>query len=230
VLSFVYCISSVENLSFVFQLTMPDLPSFPIATPIPFSLYVETDTKPMHQSDMPVGTTLFPAPPAASDVTIFLRRWVELRARRLTRQVTDESKLLGSLGDRKCVSLVRKETNTPEWMPDDGRKGHGIWRRSVKFDSTVSIPYAPTFSTKIVECGYQLKFHIPYPGFRNDVTIVLPIRLNAGVGCPPPPAGAAGSSSITYADVLPAGPPPMLDLPPAYWSGDQHGWDADEKS
>jgi len=184
----------------------------------------------MHQSDAPVSTTLFPAPPAASDVTIFLRRWVEMRARRLTRQVTDERKLLGSLGDRKWVASVRKETNAPEWMPDADKKGHGIWRRSVKFNSTVSIPYAPTFNTRIVECGYQLTFLVPYAGFGNDVKIVVPIRLNAGVGCPPPPAGAAGSSSITYADVLPAGPPPpMLDLPPAYWSED-HGWDADEKS
>ncbi|KAJ7198577.1 hypothetical protein GGX14DRAFT_666099 [Mycena pura] len=219
-------------------ITIPDLPSFPIATPIPFSFYVETDTKPMHDSDGALvdkhGKPLFPAPPAiSSDVLFHLLRSVDLRVRQRTRRVEDSYALFGSLGDPRCVAAVRQETNAPEWIPDPGHKdekGRGFWRRSVKFESTVSIPYAPTFRTETVEWQYQLKFVLPFPGIGNDMRILLPIRLDPGSACPPPPIGAAGSSSTTYADVLPAGPPPpMLDLPPAYWAGDHHDWDTDDK-
>ncbi|KAJ7198578.1 hypothetical protein GGX14DRAFT_666107 [Mycena pura] len=193
------------------HISMPDLPSFPVATPIPFSFYVETDTKPMHDSDdAPVdkhGKPLFPAPPAMlSDVLFHLLRSVELRVRQHTRQVKESHELFGNLGD---PAAVRRETNAPEWIPNPGhkdKKGRGFWRRSVKFESTVSIPYAPTFRTETVEWKYELEFVLPFPGVGNDMRILLPIRLDPGSACPPPPIAAAGSDSTTYtANGSPAG-------------------------
>ncbi|KAJ7496802.1 hypothetical protein FB451DRAFT_1119777 [Mycena latifolia] len=219
------------------KLTLPEMNSFPIATAIPFRFYIETDTKPMSMSDGPVdkhGKPLFPAPPAlSSDVKVHLDRRAEIRVRQRTRHVEDVFTLEGGLGDKKRVAAVRQVIEEPEWIPAPGSKddkGRGIWRRAVHFDSEVAIPYAPTGNTETLDWQYNLRFVVPFPGINNDLQFEVPIRLDPGSACPPPPVGVAGSSSITYADVLPAGPPPpMLDLPPSYWAGDHHSWDLDEK-
>ncbi|KAJ7125226.1 hypothetical protein C8R44DRAFT_703420 [Mycena epipterygia] len=220
------------------KLTIPDMPSFPIATSIPFSFSVETETKPMRISDDPVdkhGKLLFPTPPAlSSDVKLGLHRKAEIRVREKTRYVEDVFDLQGSLGDVTRVAAVRQVIDEPQWIPTPGskdEKGRGIWRRRVHFESAVAIPYAPTWNTEILDWQYDLRLVVPFPGIGNDLQLDVPIHLDPGSACPPPPVGVPGSSSITYADVLPAGPPPpMLDLPPAYWAGDHHRWDSDEKS
>ncbi|KAJ7655367.1 hypothetical protein B0H17DRAFT_1099100 [Mycena rosella] len=219
------------------KLKMPTMSSFPIATAIPFGLHIETKTKTMHISDSPVdkhGKPLFPALPAlSSDVKLALHRRTEIRVRNRTRQVEDIFDLKGSLGDVTRVASVRQVVDEPEWIPTPGttdEKGRGIWRRAVHFESEVSIPYAPTCSTETVDWQYDLRFVVPFPGIGNDLVLDVPIQLDPGSACPPPPVGTPGSSSITYADILPAGPPPLLDLPPSYWAGDHHAWDLDEKN
>ncbi|KAJ7104575.1 hypothetical protein C8R43DRAFT_1047283 [Mycena crocata] len=218
-------------------LSIPDLPSFPIAIPIPFSFHVTTETKPLERSDGPEdkkGKPLFPAPPTVSaDVTQVLRREAIVRVRGRTRQVDDTYDLQGirSLGDAKRVQQARALqaiVDEPEWIPKDD-KNHGVWRRTVHFNSTLSFPFAPTYSTETLDWVYMLQFVVPFPGIGNDLKLKLPLHLGPGSACPPPPIGAPGSSSLTYADVLPAGPPPMLDLPPAYWTGDDHEWEDEKK-
>ncbi|KAJ7639619.1 hypothetical protein DFH06DRAFT_1431857 [Mycena polygramma] len=219
------------------RLTIPAMGSFPIATDIPFRLHVETETKLMHVSDAPVdkhGKPLFPAPPAlSSDVKLVLHRRAEIRVRQRTRHVEDIYDLEGSLGDAKRVAAVHQVIDEPEWIPAPGskdEKGRGIWRRAVHFESAVAIPYAPTTNTEILDWEYNLRFIVPFPGIGNDLQLEVPIRLDPGSACPPLPVGTPGSSNMTYADVLPAGPPPpMLDLPPSYWAGDHHAWDVDDK-
>ncbi|KAJ6478046.1 hypothetical protein C8R47DRAFT_1139217, partial [Mycena vitilis] len=219
------------------KLTIPAMGSFPIATNIPFRLHVETETKPMHISDAPVdkhGKPLFPAPPAlSSDVKLVLHRRAEIRVRQRTRHVEDIYDLEGSLGDAKRVAAVHQVIDEPEWIPTPGskdEKSRGIWRRAVHFESAVAIPYAPTTNTEILDWEYNLRFIVPFPGIGNDLQLEVPIRLDPGSACPPPPVGTPGSSNMTYADVLPVGPPPaMLDLPPSYWAGDHHAWDVDDK-
>ncbi|KAJ6582152.1 hypothetical protein B0H19DRAFT_1252283 [Mycena capillaripes] len=220
------------------RLMIPAQDSFPIATDIPFSFHIETDTKPMHISDSPVdkhGKPLFPAPPdLSSDVKLLLHRRAEIRVRQRTRHVEDIYTLEGSLGDAKRVAAVRQVIDEPEWIPTPGvkdKKGHGIWRRAVHFESAVAISYAPTTNTETLDWKYNLRFVVPFPGMLNDLQLDVPIHLDPGSPCPPPPVGTPGSSNMTYADVLPAGPPPvMLDLPPSYWAGDHHAWDLDEKN
>ncbi|KAF8150449.1 hypothetical protein K438DRAFT_1988410 [Mycena galopus ATCC 62051] len=198
------------------RLTIPKLDSYPIATAIPFSFHVETETKPMpisHASG-PVdkhGRPLFPALPAlSSDVRLAIHRRAEIRVRRYTRHVEDDFDLKGSLGDVTQVAAIHQVSDEPEWIPASGpkdKKGH-----------------------EILDWQYNLLFVVPFPGIGNNLRLEIPLHLHPGSACPPPPIGAPGSSSMTYADVLPAGPPPMLDLPPSYWTGEHHVWDADEKS
>jgi len=218
-------------------LSIPNLPSFPIATPIPFNLEVETETKLVHRSDRPEekGKQLFPAPPArSSEVKQVLVRTTEIRARRLTRRAEDTFDLQGirSLGIEK-VSLVRAVEavrDGAEWIPKEGKEDRGTWKRKVHFNSTLTFSFAPTFSTETLDWIYVAQFVVPFPGIGNDLKLQFPIHLGPGSACPPPPIGVPGSSTLTYADVIPAGPPPpMQDLPPAYWAGDDHDWDDEKK-
>ncbi|KAJ7072747.1 hypothetical protein C8F01DRAFT_1076633 [Mycena amicta] len=217
------------------RVTIPDLPSFPMSTRFPFSVYIETDTKPMKREDCPDGPVdknqkpLFPAPPTlSSEVKFNLYRWSQLRVRSRVRQVDNTYKVLKSVGDATCVAAVVHTESPPEWIPAPGskdEKGKGFWRRSIKFESSASMNYAPTFQGETLEWKYQLSFIVPFSGIGNDLKIFIPIQLDPSV------AGSSSAGASSYADVLPPGPPPMLDdLPPAYWAGDHHGWDGDEKT
>ncbi|KAJ7640795.1 hypothetical protein DFH06DRAFT_1215247 [Mycena polygramma] len=182
------------------------------------------------------GKPYFPAPPTqASRLTLGLRRRATIRVRDRIRHVEDSYDLQGirSFGDAKPVARPHVEVTVddPVWIPKDDKdekKARGIWRRAVHFNSTLAFPFAPTFNTETIDWAYTLQVVVPFPGIGNDLKLEVPIHLGPGSACPPPPIGAAGTSSLTYADVLPAGPPPMLDLPPSYWTGDDHDWD--EKS
>ncbi|KAJ7072926.1 hypothetical protein C8F01DRAFT_1243941 [Mycena amicta] len=221
------------------RVTIPDLPSFPMSTQFPFSVYIETDTKPMKREDCPDGPVdknqkpLFPAPPTlSSEVKFNLYRWSQLRVRSASRveQVHNTYKVLKSVGDATCVAAVVHTESPPEWIPAPGSKDKGFWRRSIKFESSASMNYAPTFQGETLEWKYQLRFIVPFSGIGNDLKIFIPIQLDPSTPCPPLPASSS-AGALSYADVLPPGPPPLLDdLPPAYWAGDHHGWDGDEKT
>ncbi|KAJ7754566.1 hypothetical protein B0H16DRAFT_1542796 [Mycena metata] len=242
--------------------SIPDLPSFPIATPIPYSFQIVTETKTVDHSDHPDdkhGHPLFPAPPTLStDLTQILCRKIECRVRtdnifsRTKPKYTHHEKRTETFDlqknrrleekDRKaptdygqtesitCTQAVEAIVDEPEWIPKD-HKSRGIWRRSVRFTSTLTLPFAPTLSSETIDWQYILQFVVPFPGLTNNFKLEIPLELGPGLACPPPPTGAPGSSNHSYADVLPAGPAPsILDLPPAYWGEDGHDWDDDKKS
>ncbi|KAJ7689771.1 hypothetical protein B0H17DRAFT_1065849 [Mycena rosella] len=214
-------------------LWIPDLASFPISTPIPFSFHIVTETKVIDRSDRPEdkhGKPLFPAPPTSStQLTQVLRRQTEVRVRDIIRYEEDTFDLQGTrnLGDAAQLRGVDAVVDELQWIPKEG-KDRGVWRRGAHFNSTLSFPFAPTVRTKTLDWLYVLQFVVPFPGIGNDLKLEFPIHLGPGSPCPPSPNGMHGLSSRTYAEVLPAGPPPMLDLPPSYWAGDDHDWD-DEK-
>ncbi|KAJ7223730.1 hypothetical protein B0H12DRAFT_1150509, partial [Mycena haematopus] len=213
-------------------LSLPDLPSFPITTPIPYSFHIVTETKTYDRTERPEdknGKPLFPAPPTQSaKLHLNLRRTTQVRVHsriRLIEDVFDLQRIGGAQTQRRAVEAVVDE---PEWVPKDTDKGRGFWRRSVHFNSTLDFPYSPTSSAETLQWTYALQFVVPFPGLGNDLKLELPIHLSPSAACPPPPIGAPGTSSVSYADVLPPGPPPMFDLPPSYWAGEEHDWD--EKS
>ncbi|KAJ7066306.1 hypothetical protein C8F01DRAFT_1346526 [Mycena amicta] len=219
--------------------TIPDLPSFPISTPIPFSFYIETDTRPMKREDCPDGLDkhgkpIFPAPPTlSSEVKLNLHRSAQLRGKKNVREVENTYKVRKSVGDAASVDAVVHTESAPEWIPAPGGKNKGRWRRSIKFESSVRLNHAPTYQGENLEWNYRLCFIAPFSGMGNDLKISIPIRLNACAPCPPPPTtGVAGASAagLPHMQRYTAAPPPMLDdLPPEYWVGEHHGWDRDEK-
>ncbi|KAJ7359077.1 hypothetical protein DFH08DRAFT_1074650 [Mycena albidolilacea] len=234
------------------SVSLPDLPEFPISTPIPYTLHVVTETKTLDRSDRPEdkhGKPLFPVPPTQpSDL---FRRNIEYtvqgRGLGLHREKKKDifnlhrSQALANTTEMKKVRRaqtaptqpmepageVHTITDEPEWIPKDDKE-RGIWRRSVRFTSTLAFPFAPTSTTETLRWSYTLLFTISFPGIGNDLKLEVPVHLGPASACPPPPTGAPGSSNLAYADILPAGPPPMLDLPPTYWAGDNQDWD-DEK-
>ncbi|KAJ6588694.1 hypothetical protein B0H19DRAFT_1248312 [Mycena capillaripes] len=230
-----YLIAAENRINFVVQLSMPDLPSFPIATPIPYSLHVVTETKTLDRSDRPEdrdGQPLFPAPPSQSTMLKQeLRRSATVCVRNRMREVNDTFDLQGvrSLTDAEPVAHPRVQVliDEPVWIPKDEKDekgGRGFWRRAVHFNSTLVFPFAPTFNTE------TLDWMVIAPLLAVvTINILLPTRgpdpSRSQLGMSPSPIGAAGTSSITHADVLAAGPPPMFDLPPSYWAGEDHDWD-----
>lgn len=222
-------------------LSLPDLPSFPIATPIPFSLHITTETKTVKRSERPEekpGKPLFPAPPTGlSQLKLGLHRETTVRVRGKCLELEDNFDLqaIRDIRDTEKVKQARSVpvqavVDEPEWVPKDA-KDRGIWKRTVHFNSTLTFPYAPTFSSHTLTWHYTVQVVVSFPGIGNNLKLQFPITLVPGWPCPPPPIGVPRSSSASYANAIPAGPPPMLDLPPRYWTGDDHDWydEKDEK-
>ncbi|KAJ6521326.1 hypothetical protein B0H19DRAFT_1353128 [Mycena capillaripes] len=185
------------------ELVLPDLPSLPMFTGIPFSFHVITKTKPVHQDDL--EDKLFPAPPTSpADIDLSIHLLGNMRAHGLD----EEFELKGSLGDKAAVANIRTTTDAPEWTPSPDHKDKGSWQRAVHFEGLMTFPFAPTFSTETAEWHYMLKFDIDFPGIGNHLKLEFPVHLNSGVPCPPLPP-TAYDANAAYQYPLPSGPPPM---------------------
>ncbi|KAJ7188820.1 hypothetical protein C8R46DRAFT_877072 [Mycena filopes] len=186
------------------EVQLPDLASLPRATAFPLKIHIETRTKPMSRTATPFDKSnkpLFPAPPTqAADVKLAFQREANILTRRRNGTAKDCIQLRGALTSASVQSTVE----APEWVPDSEKSERGVWKRTVRFEAMVSLPFAPTFRTETIECKYSLHFMVSFAGIGNDVKLDVPIRLD--------PAHAA--TKLTYADFPPAGPPPLLDLPP----------------
>ncbi|KAJ7736924.1 hypothetical protein B0H16DRAFT_111999 [Mycena metata] len=191
------------------EVQLPDLTSLPRATAFPLKVYIETCTKSMSRTATPFdkhSKPLFPAPPQSAEVKLSFQREANILTRRRKGTAMDSIQLLGGLGD-PASSSVQCTAEEPEWVPDPEKEDRGVWKRAVRFETTVSLPFAPTFRTETIECKYSLHFAVSFPGIGNDVKLDVPIRLD--------PSHAATKN---YADFPPAGRPPLLDLPPSYWT------------
>ncbi|KAJ7189565.1 hypothetical protein GGX14DRAFT_484852 [Mycena pura] len=196
------------------ELKVPKLTSFPRATALPVKFYVETRTKPMSRTAAPEDKhhkPLFPAPPVDStEVKLYFHREATIRTRRRHGTLNDSCQTLGSLGDPASTS-VTPTVGVPQWVPDPEKKDRGVWKRSVQFETTLTLPFAPSFSTETVDCKYFLRFTVSFPGIGNDLNLDVPIRLDPAHPCPAP-------DNINYAYIPPDGPPPLPDSPPSYLS------------
>ncbi|KAF8194783.1 hypothetical protein K438DRAFT_1719540 [Mycena galopus ATCC 62051] len=207
------------------ELMLPDLPSFPMSTNIPFSCHFITRTKPVHHHDLDQkGENLFPAPPKSpADVELGLKLLGHVRAHGSQQELDVNYTLKGSLGDKASINNVRVTTDEPVWNALPDHKDKGTWTRGVHFEGSMSLPCTPTFSTATAEWHYRLKFDMDYPGIGNHLVLEFPIHINSGFGCPPPPS-APYNANIPWVYPLPSGPPPVKYLPAGYWSGNDHDW------
>ncbi|KAJ6590002.1 hypothetical protein DFH09DRAFT_1307458 [Mycena vulgaris] len=212
------------------ELVLPDLPSFPMVTGIPFSFHVLTKTKKVDRDDLEdKHGKLFPAPPTSpADVELILHRRGRMRVHHKSEPMEDKFELTGSLGDKAAVNRVRMTVDQPEWIhTPDQKEDKGSWKRAVHFDGMLSIPFVPTFTTETAEWHYFLRFKVDFPGIGNDLELEFPVQVNSGAACPPlPPNGY--HTNVPYAYPLPSGPPPMMILPPSYWNGENHEWDEEK--
>ncbi|KAF7296078.1 Arrestin-N domain-containing protein [Mycena kentingensis (nom. inval.)] len=190
------------------EVKTPNMASFPRATAVPLKIAIETRTKPMSRTDTPFDKArkpLFPAPPTEpSDVKLHLHREAHIRTQRRSETGNDCIRTLGSLGD----TSAKRVASPPEWIPDLEKPDRGVWKRTVQFETSLSLPYAPTFSTETLECKYFLRFTVPFPS-RNDLQLHVPIHLDPAHACPPP-------DNINYAFIPPEDPPPLHEFPPSY--------------
>lgn len=99
---------------------------------------------------------LFPAPPSQSaDVKLFFQREASIRTQRRDGTGKDCFETEGGLGD-PTTSSVKSTIEDAEWIPDPEREDRGVWKRSVQFDTTVTLPFAPTFSTETIDCKVRI--------------------------------------------------------------------------
>jgi hypothetical protein len=99
---------------------------------------------------------IFPAPPTQSaEVKLFFQREANIFVERRNGTVKDSFQTHGGFGDPTSTS-VKSTIEEPEWIPDPEREGRGVWKRSVRFETTVSLPFAPTFSTETVDCKVRI--------------------------------------------------------------------------
>ncbi|KAH6916672.1 hypothetical protein BKA70DRAFT_1250246 [Coprinopsis sp. MPI-PUGE-AT-0042] len=205
------------------QFQYPALNSFPVGIRIPISIIVTTTTKTMKKSETPADAfspnpdkPLFPPPPQGPEgVRLLLDALVHIKARGRHESMEDHLPSSSGLGAPNTNSRhVRVTPSDPVWLPEVEKGEEGKWKREVRFDTTMLLTCPPTFDLDIIKCSYELNVEITFPGLGNNLEFQIPIRLNSGFGPFDPNAP----------------PPPALDLPPSYFTGEHHDWDGDEKS
>ncbi|KAJ3558003.1 hypothetical protein NM688_g1164 [Phlebia brevispora] len=192
-------------------LSIPDLPTIPIFTAIPFVLSVVTVSKTTRKDDTPTDQPIFPAPPLTPQGVEFkLTRAVMVHTRAWVANGTDTVAPLGGLSpqakDPHFYDEVQVENIMKTWIPVFGeeKKSKGSWRQQVDFRSTFKLTCPPTFTTETMHVKYFLNLKIAFPGIGNDLKTEIPIDVISSM-LPP------GSGEWD-------GPPPELDLPPVYFS------------
>lgn len=112
---------------------------------------------------------LFPAPPTQSaEVKLFFDREASIRAQRRKGTAVDSFQTHGGFGDP--ANSVEPTFEEEEWIPDPERKDYGVWKRSVRFETTVTLPFAPTFSTETIKCKVRIFL---MPGFNGTNEIAV---------------------------------------------------------
>ncbi|KAJ7043292.1 hypothetical protein C8F04DRAFT_1074342 [Mycena alexandri] len=203
------------------KLVMPALATFPISTPFPFRIHITTETKPGPEQKL--SNLSFPAPPLNfSQLEFTLIRNVYFRTGKRSAHAGETVLFLGETGDSPGSATHLMEADPPEWIPTRV-KGKGVWRRTVHMQSTMSLSVPPTCDTPLLSWDYVFRLRVPFPGIGNDVQSDSAVYIVPGFACPPTQSITSGV--LTYADIPPPGPAPTLDLPPAYWAGENHDWD-----
>jgi len=209
------------------ELQIPAINIFPLFTPIPITLQVTTLTKQMKfdESGENASEAMFPAPPLhAKEVDFSLRRYYHLNAQEWTASGSETVSYLGGMGkEANGQDAVIIENAGKIWIPSEDDKRVGSWKQEVTMRSKIELKWTPTFETRIFSVRHQLRIKVGFPGIGNNLEAEFPILIKSGMERPADIDGSSGSAAPPY-----VGPPPELDLPPAYWTATNWG-DGDEK-
>lgn len=202
------------------EISLPDITSFPFDTPLPFRMHIMTRTKDMKHADVEAmvskGKELFPAPPL-KPISVLLR------LHKLIRAEANAQKLSST---QHGPNLIPKDSqfnvSEPEWIVTSEKNGEelGQLQRVVELNTMIAFTSSPTFSTALINCQYSLYLKVPFVGLTNSIKHEFPLVINSGLG--------NASVSLETDKPPPAFDFQSLDLPPSYYTGEDHDWD--EKS
>ncbi|KAH8082826.1 hypothetical protein BXZ70DRAFT_900966 [Cristinia sonorae] len=202
------------------ELSFPKAQTYPLFTPIPYTLRVVTVTKPMKKEEEE-KKPLFPAPPSQpGEVEFRLHRNVFLKAKVFEEDGDEKVTTLGGLetATSAAVSGVPVDVQVKEkvWTPSAKEKHLGTWTQETTFRSAFLFKCPPTFEAENMHVKYSIKVRIDFPGIGNDLEIEIPIAISSGLSAAPVYTEEADNFAA------------ILDLPPTYW-GDAEKWDEEEK-
>ncbi|KAM5542508.1 hypothetical protein V8D89_003967 [Ganoderma adspersum] len=222
------------------EFSIPDVRVLPLFCDIPYKIKIVTTTAPLTAAKAlahPAGKPIFPSPPSAhTEINFKVCRRVYIRAKRFT--AVGESDVAFILGEgtnpSKPHPAVVMEEQERVWMPlkarNEKEKGggdeRGVWVQKVQFTSKMRITVPPTFATRLIHCEHFLCMQVPFAGLGNDLKLRVPVTISSGIDASM--QLDQPGSSVGDGDAPP--PPPMLDLPPAYWDVNDRDWgNLDEK-
>jgi hypothetical protein len=141
---------------FSLQLIIPDLPSFPTCTPIPFRLLVTTETKLVRRPSNPSSflrkkDTLFPVPPTSpSQIDLHLAHHAIVTAKGQVRTIKGRVEYLGGMSDDSALAKLgnkfRMNVLEPAWITHTADESRGTWKRTVQFESFMEFSCPPSFT------------------------------------------------------------------------------------
>lgn len=200
-------------------MSLPDVPSFPFSTPLPFRMRIMTRTKDMKYADVGALTTkgkeVFPAPPITPTSVIL----------RLDKRIHIDSETYTQIAPvtEHGTNLIPQDSHftvfEPEWITISKRDGEelGQLQRVVELNTVIAFTSSPTFSTAILSCQYSLYLKVPFVGLNNSIKHDFPLVINSGF--------EGGSVGLEVDKLPPTFDFQSLDLPPSYFTGEDHDWD-----
>ncbi|TCD61739.1 hypothetical protein EIP91_007988 [Steccherinum ochraceum] len=203
------------------QLVLPDFPSYPLFTPIPYILRIVTVTKPQKYKaeDQSSSEPMFPAPPTnPSEIDWRVNRHVYIRTGIHSEGREDHYQDLGGMGKGSTGQGVNVHVNERRWMPteSDDHDHAGSWLQETTMQGVFVVTFPPGFETEHMRLRYDMTLKIDFPGMGNDLKTDIPLVVSSGLPFMPD----------DYVYPGPNGPPPAyphqgyqqtLDLPKSYW-------------
>lgn len=144
---------------------MPDVKAYPIFAPIPFTLRIDTITKPMQRQDTPEQGPMFPAPPTdPRDIDFKLTARITVRAGMREERWREEVGMLGGLGRPDAPAVLDEtphvEVHDKVWIPADGsdeKSQKGAWKQQVTFTSSFTLRCPPSFTLRTIDLDVRVE-------------------------------------------------------------------------
>ncbi|KAI9000629.1 hypothetical protein BD414DRAFT_472271 [Trametes punicea] len=187
------------------ELLVPHLDTFPLFTPVPYSIIVTTITAPTKRKGLAQPTTdVFPPiPRSASEIGFELHRHVDLQTPYFPSNPEEHVTDIISKAHAP-VPPVEVEVTDYMWLPEEGKEDRGCWMQEATFHSSLSLRYTPTFVTEEIKVKYALHLKVDFPGMGNSLRLELPINIGSGL-----------ETSVLLDER--ASTPITIDVPATYW-------------
>lgn len=145
---------------------MPHLDTFPLFTPIPYSIIVTTISAPLKRKStaQPQKDLFPPVPRSASEIDFDLRRHVDVQTPYFPSNPEEHVADIISKAHTP-VPPVDVEITDYMWIPEEGAKeDRGCWMQEATFSSSMILRFTPTFLTE------EIKTKVRAP------SVLLPMR------------------------------------------------------